>query len=602
MNKINCKKDKISITLVACLVALLLLVANGCATGKETGNTAGKETGNATAKEAGDSVVKEADPNDDAIKALASKTAEFFKPLDFRIKEVKGSLCSINAGSGSSAGKSNLNKIRAGLRLYLFREGEVFYHPVTNEPLGHFEKSVGMVEVAEVSGDTLKCKVITGQPKPSDIARVSSSKIKALFYQDKTIDWFLGDAFYRALKENGRFELIDTPLISEDISQIIEDAKKKDADVLIYVSGKPKAGEMPLNERLYWVTDGKEIFSDGIGVKESYVKELKASSGTFVASNDAPLLSYTLPSRYEMLAIGDLDGNGTDEIIMATGNKVTVYQPTVDLHELWSIKGDKFSDFIYVGAIDLNKNGKDEVILTSYSTSGAISYVYELSGNEMVLLWKTKGFLRVSRGRLLYQQYDNVNGFADRIVSVSYTGKTYEPGKPLDLPKGINIYDFAEIDTKEMGSMYFYFDKFNHLNLSATGGTALWRSKENFGGFLKEFRKPERTVMIDSGSWYMGDRFYTMGQQAFVIRRILVTSTMPALGFKRSEILNLWWNGITVDESTLVSNISGNILDYAIYKDRIYILVKPILGFEPSNLLKGQNPVITNLYVYPFTN
>ncbi|MBF0555567.1 MAG: hypothetical protein HQK96_13595 [Nitrospirae bacterium] len=58
------------------------------------------------------------------------------------------------------------------------------------------------------------------------------------------------------------------------------------------------------------------------------------------------------------------------------------------------------------------------------------------------------------------------------------------------------------------------------------------------------------------------------------------------------------FNGISVEENALVGAIPGNIIDYTIYKDRIYVLSRPILGLNLSGVLKGDNPLTTNLFVY----
>ncbi|KJU85519.1 hypothetical protein MBAV_002286 [Candidatus Magnetobacterium bavaricum] len=55
-----------------------------------------------------------------------------------------------------------------------------------------------------------------------------------------------------------------------------------------------------------------------------------------------------------------------------------------------------------------------------------------------------------------------------------------------------------------------------------------------------------------------------------------------------------------MDESALIGNLSGNILDYAIEKDRLYVLNKPIMGIVGKNILSGDNPFVTILSVFPF--
>jgi len=70
------------------------------------------------------------------------------------------------------------------------------------------------------------------------------------------------------------------------------------------------------------------------------------------------------------------------------------------------------------------------------------------------------------------------------------------------------------------------------------------------------------------------------------------------LGYKSSQIKKLWWNGLSVEEGILIDDIKGSILDYAVTGDKIIILASPVFGVKPGNILKGENPLRTVLYIY----
>jgi hypothetical protein len=69
-------------------------------------------------------------------------------------------------------------------------------------------------------------------------------------------------------------------------------------------------------------------------------------------------------------------------------------------------------------------------------------------------------------------------------------------------------------------------------------------------------------------------------------------------GYKSSQIKRLWWNGLSMEEGVLIDNIKGSILDYISAGDKIIILVSPMFGIKPWNILKGENPLKTMLYIY----
>jgi hypothetical protein len=71
------------------------------------------------------------------------------------------------------------------------------------------------------------------------------------------------------------------------------------------------------------------------------------------------------------------------------------------------------------------------------------------------------------------------------------------------------------------------------------------------------------------------------------------------LGYSKSQIRSLWWTGVSMEERTIIDDIPGNALDYTIAGDKIIVLDKPVLGIKFKNILKGENPIGTVLYIYP---
>ena len=48
----------------------------------------------------------------------------------------------------------------------------------------------------------------------------------------------------------------------------------------------------------------------------------------------------------------------------------------------------------------------------------------------------------------------------------------------------------------------------------------------------------------------------------------------------------------------LVDDIRGGLLDYAVTGDKIIVLTSPVMGIKFENILKGENPLGTVLYIY----
>jgi hypothetical protein len=532
--------------------------------------------------------LKTGNGEDNPLKPLSEQAVKYFKAASMTVTGVKKGSITLE--------KTTDSELTVGSRLEVFRPGETFYHPVTNEPLGRFEKPIGTAEIASKTAASYEAVVLNGTPVKGDTVRITGSKIRALFYQTKKMDWFLGDAYYRELKNTQRFELVDTPLDDEDIVKLTEEGKRLQTEVLILVDSVVENDKKYLRQRFFWIKDGKELLSGKSLYTDAYLEQLASSSDFFVASISEPMLTITLPMSSELIAIGDLNGDGEEEILIGHGSDVTVYKPGVDLRKLWELKGNRLGDNLYMDVFKTATKGL--VVISTLLSDGVHSYIFELTGNDFTEVWHSKGFLRVVKDTLYYQAWSVYDAFGGKVEIMKYDGKFSKAGE-LKLPKGVNIYDFAIIEDSDKKERFvFYYDKDDHINLEDSQGAKIYRSKRNMGGFLNENKKPTSTVTTDTGNWHVSDKLYATGRKVTAVKRVPVTPTTPSLGFKNSYIMSYRYGGLSIEEDVLINDVSGTILDYAFYKDKVYVLARPMMGIKLSNILKGENPLISTLYVY----
>jgi len=87
-------------------------------------------------------------------------------------------------------------------------------------------------------------------------------------------------------------------------------------------------------------------------------------------------------------------------------------------------------------------------------------------------------------------------------------------------------------------------------------------------------------------------------REILLVKRIPLLEMVKGLGYKSSQIKNLWWNGLSMEEGVLVDDIKGTVLDYTLAGDKIIVLASPVFGIKPGNILKGESPLKTVLYIY----
>ena len=523
---------------------------------------------------------------------LRDEALSYFKPLKGKIVAVKGNLITTDLVASSG--------VKKGMKLSILREGTPFLHPVTKEPIGSTETIVGKAYVRDVDHEGSTLKIIQGDAREGDIVRISETKVKVLFCQKKTVDWSLGESYYRLLKESGRFDLLDTPIDSGDNSLIVAEAKRLGAYLALVLSQEGSSPHIQLKQRLLWTDDSLVLSESAVKLDEAAMKELKFGESMLPTQSVAvdTMLFFDLPFSARFVVAGDVDGDGKKELIFTHGRSIGIYREGVTLQNIYEIKGSASDDYLWIDALDIHGDGRDEIIVTSMRSDNLISSVYEFRGGEFIQIWSDRLFLRRFHDHLLGQGYSAGDGFEGPVFTLLYEQGAFRKGDQIKLPKGVNIYDFVEIEGIDGTPYLLAYGDDGFLNLYNQTGLRMWRSTNDMGGFLTTFKRSAPTIMTERGTWSVKDRLYVNKSEALAVKRIPLTSTARGLGFKSSQIRAMSWTGFSMEERVLIEGISGSLLDYAVAGDRLMVLSKPLFGIKTKNILKGENLFGSMLYIF----
>ena len=549
-----------------------------------------------------------------SFNSLKEEILAYFAPVTGNISSVDGQSVTIDKGTSAA--------VKVGMRITVFKEGAPFIHPVTKEPLGNVQAQVGTVDVISVDTSSAKGTAITGKPEDYQGAKVKipARKIRLLFYQGN-IDWYLGDAYYHSLLDSGRFELIDTALLNATPAEVIAEAKAKGAEVALVLNSEEEKTNVEVTQKLYWVTDGKQFSEKKTSIHVAMVKQLKFSSGVFAPREGEALLSYKMPFSARRLTVGDFDGNGNPEIVLASGDHIGVYKPDINLKLLWEFDPAGTGEILWIDTIDLKKNGRDAILITTLSngkpvtsmtdddsfsrsrTAGAStrvrSYIYVLEGDKFKLIWQADDILiRKIESGIIAQSFSAGEGFEGKMYAIDYADGRFKNGSEIKLPQGVNIYDFQYVYAPDGRRALFAWGDNGVLNFYNDKGIRTWVSKEDFGGFADAYKKESGNLMIEKGSWTLKDRLVAYNAEVLAPKRKAMLNFARSIGYSSAELRSFWWNGISVEETSFLEEIGGNILDYTVIGDRLLVLVKPYLLSNAMDLLKGHNPMGITLYIF----
>ncbi|MBI5097747.1 MAG: VCBS repeat-containing protein [Nitrospirae bacterium] len=566
-------------------------------------------------------VSQSAEPDNPVIRAR-DLVLSYFTPINGTVENVTDGLVSVRF-----EGKVNIKK---GLRFSIYRKGTPFYHPVTNELIGNTETFIGRIEIKEINEpDGLYiCTVIKGEVKAGDIARITTSKIKLAFFQERKSDWTLSEAFYSSIKDSERFEILESyaPAYKpEDLSQIARDIN---AEVVLLFSTPVKDEKRVLNIKLYWAEDAK-LFSESEEAVSSDVVSMTAPGEEFISAslaNKEPWGSYKLAGG-QIFAMGDVDGNGADELIVSDGNNISIYNFKEELQESWSIKGSPQERHLSIDVLDVNNNGRAEIFVTYMTDERGIktgdsgmagikddnsaikSFVLEYDPAEGYRKIKDKMpyFLRVSGKILLMQKFDTGRIFSGAVYEGEWKDGNYQPKRQLALPPDVNIYGFTFVDWQNKGMNHLVtFDDNGYLILYDSQVHAIWKSSRTYGKFKLSVEKGTYSVANPVAKKFLRGRLISVktgrGEEIIVVNKIPVAERVPGLGTSGAEIYSLWWDSGVMDEKLILSKIPGDLTDYWIEGNKLFFIAKGNLLSFIKNAVTGELLKGSVLYYYNLTD
>ena len=542
------------------------------------------------------------------LSVLKDDLLGYFTPVAGNIVSVQGNTVQIAVDAKTA--------VKPGMRLHSFKEGSGFVHPITREQLGRVEIPVGLVEVVSFANVTAAASILEGTPESFQGAKVKvpATKRKLLFSQGK-VDWYLGNAYYQLLLDSQRFELIDTGLETDELPKLLAEAKQKGAEAAVVLSSRTTADQVSLTQKAYWAKDGKEFSERNASVSVASVRELRMASG-MIGSGGEILVSYRLPFGSRRLTAGDLNGDGKPEIVLIGGHDVRVYKPDTDLKLLWEFSIPKNDEVLWADVVDLKQNGRDVIALTLVRSSGdsagkdtiesktpfgrgVTSYLYELQGDTIRQIWEGRDlYLRVLGSELITQEFDPRDGYSGPVMSMKYSGGTLVRDKNIPLPRNVNIYDFQVLTAANGAKAVIAWDDRGFLNLFNEKAIRIWSSREEFGADIFSYKRQGSTFMSERGNWTVKDRLLAKQSEVLAPKRKALLGAVRGLGSASTEIRSFWWNGISLEDRIFVESMNGEIFDYAMSGDRIYVIARPMFGINFKNVLKGENPFGSLLYVF----
>jgi hypothetical protein len=205
--------------------------------------------------------------------------------------------------------------------------------------------------------------------------------------------------------------------------------------------------------------------------------------------------SAPLSMKMVAMSVGDLDGDGVDEIVLAEDGELRVYRFLEG--RFAQIAKVPISPRLKIHAMnlaDLDKSGRMKIYIsaTDDKTISSLVAAWDMEHGLQTLHKNVRWYLRPieipGEGLVLIGQE---KGFDDNILvfpgiyelTLKNGSDVPKKGKKLSLPQSINLFDFALADLNGDGRIEtIAIDKNEKLSVYDQAGTQLWISNDNFGG------------------------------------------------------------------------------------------------------------------------
>ena len=303
------------------------------------------------------------------------------------------------------------------------------------------------------------------------------------------------------------------------------------------------------------------------------------------------------------VAIGDVDGDHRNEIVVIDDHKIWIYRRVGDTLELLlQEEGGIGLKNIYVDIGDINGNGIPEIYLTRYRDSRLDSVVYEYDGDGYKKIGDDlRWFLRIIRSDskpiLIGQRSRGKVVFSGDVKRLEWSGGELKDVESLDLPRGIDIYGFNYITQNGKKSLATIDDSDRlRVFVKDKGWKEVWKSKGFFDGSLNSIifstgasdvtANPDNIHPVYVKGRILFEDLNNDGKKEVIVRRNIsnLSRFLERLkAYKEGEIVDLEWDGISLEENWRTKRLDGYVADYEIGdidndggKDLVIVLVTDI--------------------------
>lgn len=312
-------------------------------------------------------------------------------------------------------------------------------------------------------------------------------------------------------------------------------------------------------------------------------------------------MSQRYPTEFRGMDIGDVDGDGKNEIVAIDANSIYIFRKTGnDMLLLQKIQLPSYNNLVGVDLFDLWGNSTKEIVVSNIIAHRETTNVFNNVSSLIVeykdgkfqithrdLPWIFRVVSRPEGTSLLGQRLSTAGATSGPFETLIYemvvrSGKITE-GVPLKIPRGLSVYGLALDNLGFGGEKIIAFNEHDHIAVyektdrdlnrikSVLGSKELlYTSEEVFGGsniYIEAIGEDK-----SQDHYYLNSRIIPYDTNKDGRRELIVVKNISPIGrvlknvrtFTSSEFYNLEWDGMGLVENWHTRKMSGYVADYQI--------------------------------------
>ena len=296
--------------------------------------------------------------------------------------------------------------------------------------------------------------------------------------------------------------------------------------------------------------------------------------------------SQTFNFEIKGLDIGDVDGDKKKELVIMDTSSLYIFKFDGDRLKLsLKIEDDYRSNFLTLDVADINRNGIDEIIVTSVFDDNLRSFIIEFEEGRFRKIaedapWYFRVLEHPKEGPVLMGQNMGSEGvFVGPIYKMVWKKKSFEKGPKMDFPPETILFGLALVPLpKQKESATLVLDQFDRLRIIGPNGKSVWSSKDHYGGSnnfydtRKKFDPGHRAGEIPPWRTYIPGRILVRDLDGDGVSEVIINRNHSDVynifekmkSFSKGEIFSLLW-----EENNFVTNwktqeIEGYLSDFQV--------------------------------------